>query len=154
MAAIRLERTRDYGLIARIMTHPQLYPWIADDFYPAPENFWPMESEAIYYLLALDADDLLGVCMTHPINARLWEVHHAILPEAWGKRALAIARALESWLWENTPARSAIGFTPACNRLACRFAARAGMRQVGRLTGCYQRRSELHDILIFQKSRS
>lgn len=153
MSTIRFERTRDYELIASIMTHPKLYGWLADDFYPAPENFWPNASESIYYLLAFDGEECLGLCITHPINQLLWEVHHALLPKSWGQRAQRIGEAFEQWLWEFTPAVKAIGFTPSCNRLALAYARRAGMREAGRIERAYQRRFELHDLVIFEKAR-
>ena len=150
---IRLERTKDYELVASIMAHPKLYPWIADDFYPSPENFLANDSDAIYYLVAWDDLELLGVCITHPINAILWEVHHALLPKSWGERAAEIARAFDAWLWEYTHAVKAVGFTPSCNRLALRFARRAGMTEVGRVTRAYQRFGQLYDLVIFEKAR-
>lgn len=150
---IRFERTRNLKLVASIMTHPKLWPWIADDFYPAPEHFWPLESEAIHYLVALDEDEPLGLVITHPINAILWEVHHALLPQAWGARARAIGEAFEAWLWANTSALKAVGFTPSCNKLALRYARKAGMQEVGRIEKCYQRQFELHDIVIFEKAK-
>src|SRR5579884_3617144 len=143
---IRLEMTRDYARIAEIMTHPKLYPWIADDFYPAPENFWPLESDALVHLLAFDGDECLGLYITHPINTRLWEVHHCLLPNAWGRRSIEVGRAFETWLWENTQAAKVIGFTPSDNRLALRYAKKLGMKEAGKVTSALQRRFELHDI--------
>jgi RimJ/RimL family protein N-acetyltransferase len=150
---IRFERTRDFELVALILTHPKLYPWIADDFFPAPENYWPNESESIWRLLVFDDDDCLGLITTHPINPLLWEVDHALLPKCWGSRAREVGRAFEAWLWENTPAEKAVGFTPSCNRLALAYAKRAGMTEAGRVSGCYRRHFETHDLVIFEKAR-
>ena len=160
---IRFERTRDYELVARIMTHPRLYSWIADDFYPPPENFWPNASESIFYLLVFDVDessetktgdgDLLGLIITHPINALLWETHLALLPHAWGETAREIAAAFEAWLWATTPAKKAVGFMPADNTLGIRYLRRVGWREAGRLEACYMRFGRLLDLLIFEKSR-
>lgn len=135
------------------MTTPGVYEWLADDFYPTPENFWPQMSPAIFHLVAYDGAELVGVYITHPINAVCWEVHHAILPSAWGARARRIGEAYEAWLWENTGAQTAVGFTPTCNRLALRYARVLGMRECGRLPRAYQRRGELFDIVIFAKGR-
>lgn len=150
---IRFERTRNLKLIASIMTHPDLWPWLSDDFYPAPENFLPIESEAIFHLMAFDGDEPLGLYITHPINTLLWEVHHALLPKAWGPRALEIGRAFEAWMWLNTDALKLVGFTPACNKLALRYAKQLGMQEVARVAKCYQRRFELHDIVILEKAK-
>jgi Protein of unknown function (DUF2824) len=150
---IRFERTKNLQLVASIMTHDALWPWISDDFYPAPEHFLPNADESIFYLIPFDGDEPLGVVITHPINTLLWEIHHALLPIAWGARARAIAEAFWLWLWENTHALKAVGFTPSSHRLAIRFAKQVGMQEVGRITKCYQRQFELHDIVIFEKPR-
>lgn len=163
---IIFERTRDLDLVAAIMTHSLIYPWIADDFYPAPENFRPNDSEAVHYLLSFDEaqrKELLGVFITYPVNQLLWMVDHALLPHSWGSRerstarsgarALEIGRAFEEWLWTFTPATKAVGLTPSCNKLALRYARRAGMTEVGRISRCYQRQFELHDLVIFEKEK-
>lgn len=136
------------------MTHPKLYPWLADDFYPVAEDFEPMGGEAIVYLLAFDGHELLGLYITHSINTLLWEVHHALLPHCWGKRALEVGRAFEAFMWEFTPAQVLLGLTPACNRLALRYAKQLGMTESGRLQGAYQRGGERHDLVIFTKNRT
>lgn len=150
---IELERTFDMNLVAKIMTHPRLWPHLADDFYPAPENFIPLGGHNIFYLLAKEAGRILGLCITHPINALLWEAHHALLPWAWGRKGHQIGLAFEVWLWQNTQAIKALGFTPSCNTLALRYALKHGMKEVGRVAKCYQRGFELFDIVIFEKAR-
>ena len=150
---IRLERTLDYGLIRTIMTHPAVYPHISDDFGAAPENFWPMESPALFHLLVWDGEELLGLFITHSINPLLWEVHHCLLPNARGRRAREAGKAYLAWLWENTQAATVFGLTPANNTLALRYARGLGFTEIGRLTGCYLQRSERHDLLIFGRHR-
>ena len=150
---IRLERTLDYELIRSIMTHPQVYPHIADDFMPPPENFWPLESPALFRLLAYDGDELLGLFVTHQINGVLWEVDHCLLPNSWGRRARAAGKAFLAWLWENTAAQKVIGFTPASNRLAVRYALGLGLRELGRIPGATQRSFVLIDLVIVGKDR-
>lgn len=153
---IELQRTRDYQLVASIMRRREIYRSLADDFYPAPEQFLPIASEGLVHLLAFDGDrqgELLGVLVAHPINPVLWEVHHALLPSCWGARAHAVGIAFEAWLWENTLAQTAFGFTPECNRLALRYARRHGMRECGRIPRAWQKDGELFDIIILAKSR-
>ena len=136
------------------MTRPELYRWLRDDDGPDPEEFYPNASPHVHYVLAWDDAELLGVVITHPINTVCWEVHHAILPSAWGARAHAIGLEFERWLWANTPAETAAGFTPACNRLALRYARQHGMRETGRIPRAYRRGGELFDLVVFAKTRN
>ena len=150
---MRLECSTDYALIASIMRHPRIYPWLGDDFYPCAEDFSPNESPAVTYLLAFDDGELLGVFMTHPINGVLWEVHHCLLPSAWGRRARAAGKAYLGWLWHSTHALKVVGFTPSDNALAIRFAKSLGLVEIGRLRRSLLRRGVLVDLVIVGKDK-
>jgi hypothetical protein len=150
---IKLSRTVDYDLIRRIITHPRLYPSIASDFHPAPKDFRPNESPAINYMLVTQESDILGLFIAHWVISPLtWECHHAILPSAW-RFTGEIAAAAEHWLWTETPCRTAIGHTPACNKLACRYALKHGMKEAGRIPSGYQKAGVLYDLLLLAKER-
>jgi hypothetical protein len=154
---IRFQRTFDLDLVRSIMTRPEIYAGLSDDFYPSAEEFRPNGSEAVVYLIAYDDvkqdGELLGLFITHPINAVLWETHHALLPICWGARAHQVGVAFERWLWANTQAQTALGFTPECNRLAVRFARRHGLKECGRIPSGYQKGGVLCDLLVFSKTR-
>jgi len=150
---IRFERTFDLALVASIITHPALYEFLSDDFYSSAEDFRPNDAPQIVRLLAYDEGELLGLVSTSPINAILWQVDHALLPCAWGRRAREVGKAFFAWLWENTAALKAVGFTPGGNALALRYARSLGMRECGRIARCYQKRFQLQDLVIFEKDR-
>ena len=150
---IRFERTYDLALVKSIVTHPALYEFLSDDFFSPAEDFRPNDAPQIVRLLAYEGDELLGLFSASPINAILWQVDHALLPSSWGRRAREAAKAFFAWLWENTPAVKAVGFTPGANALALRFARSLGMRECGRLARCYQKHFQLQDLVIFEKDR-
>lgn len=150
---LRLEQTKDLALVAKIFTHPSIYPCLCDDFYPPPEHFWPNDSPTVAYLLVYDGDELLGMFMTHPINGILWEVHHALLPHCWGRRARAAGREYLRWLWSNTQALKVIGFVPSQNQLAIRYAKGLGLVELGRIDRAYMRGGELLDLVIVGTDR-
>lgn len=150
---LQLHRTKDAALVKQIWTHPALWPWLTDDRAGTPEAWVPQtDNPQIHYLVVHDDGCVLGLYITHPINVALWEVHHAILPSAF-KRTNEIGEAFERWLWENTPAQTAVGFTPAFNRPALKYAKRHGMEPTGILRNSYLKSGRLHDIHIFQKNR-
>lgn len=132
---ITFERSRDYDLIRRVLTHRLIYPHIADDSSPPVEEFKPIEHDAIWYVIVRDIDaegsDVLGLWMFTPQNAVCWEVHTALLPRAWGERGQLAARLLPAWIWANTPCRRIVTNVPATNRLALHFAVKAGMKVYG-----------------------
>lgn len=150
---IRLQRSYDYELIRSIITHPRVYSSIASDFHPTASDFSPNESASITYLLATDeVGSVLGVCIGHWIHTPLtWEIHHALLPP-W-RRTDEIIRSFETWLFSETSCRTAIGFTPVCNTLACRFALRNGMKEAGRIPNAYQKNGKLFDMVLFIKQK-
>lgn len=150
---LELSRTFDYQLVKAIVTNPRLYPHIATDFHPKAKDFEPNHSEAIHYMLVTDGAEILGVVTAHSIiTHEIWEVHHAILPSAWSRTA-EIAALFEHWLFSETPCQVAVGHTPACNKLACRFALKHGMTQTGVIPKAYRRDGNLHDLIIFTKNK-
>lgn len=133
---ITFERSTDYELIRAIITHPKLWPYISDDNSPAREDYRPIESESVWYVVARTRDAevgayVLGMWVFHPLNSICWEVHTCVLPRAWGHVGLEAARQLPEWIWENTPCRRIVTNVPSTNRLALQFALRAGMTIFG-----------------------
>jgi RimJ/RimL family protein N-acetyltransferase len=146
---IHFERSQDYELIRKILTHSRVYDKISDDFSPAREDYYPVEHESVWYVVAKDVHDggydLLGLWMFVPQNGICWEVHTALLPVAWGDVGLEAARMLPAWIWEHTPCRRLITNVPSTNRLAFHFALKAGMRIYGVNRASYLKGGKLCD---------
>jgi RimJ/RimL family protein N-acetyltransferase len=134
---IHFERSFDYELIRRILTHERIWPHISDDGSPPAGEYRPFESELIWYVVVRDIypdagpEEILGLWMFTPHNAVCWEVHTALLPEAWGGRAHQAAQLMADWIWRNTPCRRIVTNVPENNRLALRFAQAVGMEVYG-----------------------
>ena len=128
---IHIDRSTDYGLIRGIMTHPAVYRHLTDDASPEVADFIPIENDAFCYLVAWDGNELLGLWLLVPLNAVCWEIHTALMPNAWGDRAQRAAAVMLEWVWANTPCRRIVTHVPSDNRLAYRFALAAGMRVFG-----------------------
>ena len=156
---IHFERSTDYELIRRIMTHPKVWPKISDDSSPAPEDFYPIESDMVWYVTVRDVHpdgipaELLGLWMFVPHNGVCWEVHTCLLPEAWGERAHRAARMLAGWVWENTPCRRVITNVPADNRVAFHFALDAGMEVYGTNEASFLKKGRLLDQICLGITR-
>lgn len=150
---ITFERTRNYQLVGAIMRNPRLYDAAADDFAPARENFRPREDEAIWYILAKDGESILGVFALAPQNTVCWEIHTRLLPASWGAIAAAAARAVVPWIWEHTGCRRLVTVCPSYNRLAIRFAERAGMTRYGVNPASWMKGGELVDQVLLGISK-
>jgi RimJ/RimL family protein N-acetyltransferase len=146
---ITFERSTDYALVRRILTHPRIYDKISDDHSPAREDYRPIEHPSVWYVVARDVypegHDLLGLWMLHPLNGICWEVHTALMPVAWGEKGLEAAHLLPDWIWENTPCRRIVTNVPSTNRLALHFALRAGMTIFGVNRASYLKDGKLCD---------
>jgi RimJ/RimL family protein N-acetyltransferase len=149
----RFERTGDLELVRRILTHPRIWRHISDDGSPPPEEFRPPEHPSIWYVLVWDGEELLGLWMLVPHNTVCWEIHTALLPQAWGERARRAARECVAWIWRETPCQRLITAVPASNRLALRFAERAGMRVWGVNEKSFLRGGRLEDQIMLGLSR-
>lgn len=127
-----LERTFDYDLVKYIVTHPKIYGRIGDDGSPAPDDWQPIQSDAVWYVLVKDETTVLGVFTLIPKNLVTYELHTCLLPEAWGVRASMAATELRMWVWDQIPqVQRVITTVPEENSLALRFAKKAGMKSYG-----------------------
>lgn len=147
------ERTTDYELIKQIVTHPKVYPYVSDDYSPAPKEWRPIESEAIWYVLVKDGEELLGLWTLIPQNAVCWEIHTTLLPNAWGDKGKQAARELADWVWQNTSCLRVITNVPEYNRLALKFAKEAGLETFGLNCKSYMKTGILHDQIMLGVSK-
>ena len=147
------ERTTDYGLVKKIATHPEVYPFITDDYSAAPSEYRPFESDSIWYVLAKDGEEILGMWTFIPENAICWQVHTCLLPTAGGSRAKKAAKEMAEWIWKNTTCLRLVTNVPAYNRKASIFSRWAGMSEFGRNPKSYMKTGILHDQILLGISR-
>ncbi len=151
---LNFERTTDLVLIRKILTHPRIWPWITDDGAPDREQFQPTPAgEHVWYVLVWDVAELLGLFIFHPHNSVTWEVHTCLLPKSWGERATRAAVGVQAWLWAQTDWQRIVTTVPANNRLALRFARRAGMVEYGLNPKSWLKDGKLHDQHLLGISR-
>lgn len=147
------ERSTDYQLIKTIITHPRIWEHATDDFGPKPEDWQPPQSELVWYVLAKDGAEVLGLFMLVQENAVCWKVHTCLLPTAWGKRARQAAREGAQWVFENSKCLRLITDVPEYNTLALRFAHMGGMTQFGVNPKSYQKNNILQDVYMLGISK-
>lgn len=145
------ERTFDYPLVRAIMTDPALYKHGTDDYTPPPEEFRPRENPGIWYVLVReDSGALLGMFIFAANSAIQYEIHTRLLPRAWGPKSVEAMRGVCRWAFRHIPCcRRIVGSVPVDNRLACRFAERAGFEVWGVNRASYMKGGELVDQICF-----
>ena len=151
--ALSFERTGDLELVRKILVQPPIWRWITDDGAPAREDFKPPEHPGIWYVIVWDVAELLGLFMFAQINSVCYEGHTCLLRKAWGQRAHQAAVGVQAWIWSQTDWQRIVTTVPANNRLALRFARRAGMLEYGINPKSWLKDGELHDQHLLGISR-
>lgn len=143
------ERTFDYDLVRRIITHPKVYRWMNSDDAVAPEDYRPVEDELVYYILVREDDSVLGLFLLVPQTSVCAQAHVCLLPWARNGMAVECYRAGLQWAWNNTKFEKVIGFTPKYNFAALQCAERAGLERIGVITKSLKKFGKLQDQVVF-----
>lgn len=144
---LSVERTADYELIARFIRHPRVWPWVSDDGSGEPEDFAPLQSDAVIYILAT-REHPAGVFVFIPENTATCHVHTCLTPMAWGCSA-ELGRMALDWIFGNTQYLRVTTSVPAPNVLAARLAERVGMERYGVNVRSYLKGGVLHDQVLY-----
>lgn len=147
------ERTADLDLMKRIITNPEVWPYVSDDSSGEPEDFQVPSGPRIWHMLVTDREALLGAFMFVPRSGICWEVHTLMLPGHGARRAAQAAQEMAQWIWKNTPCLRIITEVPTFNPLALMFAVRAGMKQFGRNERCIMKFGERYDEILLGLNR-
>lgn len=124
-------RSRDYRVIRELATHPAIFPHISDDSVLRPEDWKPVESELVRYLIARDEQGPFGFGIFLPDTWTCWKAHIGFLPRSYGALAIQSFEDMLDWMWRNTTAERIVGEIANDNRRAIQFATRAGFREYG-----------------------
>lgn len=147
------ERTTDWEMVKKIATHPRVYPMSSDD-YSAPREAWePIRHDAVWYVLAKDGEELLGMFVLMPENAICWNIHVCLLPNSWGRRAKQAGREIVQWVFENTPCMRLVADVPEYNTLVLKLGLEAGMKRCGINPASHQKNGALHNQILLGISK-
>lgn len=151
---LRFERATDPIEIKKIVAHPDVYPFVTDDFSPAPRNYWPPLSSVIYWLVAYQAGEVVGAFLFLPINAINFDFHAAVFPWARGTKwsRLAGAGALD-WMWQNTKCLRVTASCPSFNLRALGWFKALGFKEFGVNHASFQKFEVLHDLIMLGVSK-
>ena len=145
---LSFERTEDMELVKAIVTHPHVYSKTCDDGCPEPSALMPIAHPSLYYILAKDGYELLGLSVLVPENAICYDYHICMLPNSWGPKTTVAAYGFLDWIWANTPAKRLMATIPDFNRLAVNLALRSGFEIVGINPGSFLKNGKLYSQVI------
>ena len=142
---VKIFRSRDYKAIRELCTHPRILPQISDDYTSDPKTWKVPESELVIYLLAADDKGPFGFGIFIPQTHVQYTAHMAFLPRSYGNEALTSFKSMLAWMWANTTAERIVGEIRRDNKLAIRFARRAGFEIYGVNDRSYRKNGVLVD---------
>lgn len=142
---VKIFRTRDFSAIRALCTHPRIFPSISDDYTKDAKTWKPIESELVIYLLASDEKGPFGFGIFIPQTHVQYGAHTAFLPRSYGADARHSFEHMIEWMWTKTTARRIVGEIVRENKLAIRFARRAGFEIYGINERSYLRGGVLRD---------
>jgi|SRR6185312_4141696 len=151
--AFRIELSKDYELIRRIATHRLVYPFISDDFSPKADDYKPIESEQIHYVVIWDETELMGMFVLVPENHVCAKVHTCLLPAAYGERARQCAKEAIEWAWTNTAYARIVTDIPDNNRRALKFSHDVGFQVYGVNPKSFMKSGILRDQILMGVSK-
>jgi RimJ/RimL family protein N-acetyltransferase len=145
---ITIERTTDYAMIRRIVTHPRIYPWITDDGSPGSDEWEPIRDDRVWYLLVKLEGQPAGVFIFLPQNSICYEMHTCLMPLLWGQNHGSVLAGMMAvqWMFENSSAQRIVGNAADYNRLALRYGRKIGLKQFGT-----NPKSFLHDGTLYDQ---
>lgn len=152
---MEFERTFDFRLVKSIITLPPIWKDIVDDFSPAPADYYPIESEGIWYILVRDAGEIIGLFVFEMRSHIVFEIHGLVLPGPWasGKATQAALGAIE-WIWRHSSCRRIVAHVPVfAHRTRLRFPPKLGMTWFGTDAESFQRDGKLWDRACFGISK-
>ena len=87
-------------MVREILTKPDVYEHMGDDYLPAPDAFVVNRHPDAWYVIAWHAGGLVGLFSLFPQNHICWSVHACMLPDASAQDKAEAARGLPPWLKE------------------------------------------------------
>lgn len=153
---MRFEVLYNQELIKATITHPSIYPYVGDVTAPAAAEYEPVIADNVIHLGVVDNDGSYCGLYRLEIMGRLnINLHTCILPCAWGQKAAVAAKEVVKYIFEELPLiQNITTMVPMSNRLALRYAKRAGMVEYGLLPYGWDGSEGPEDLILLHIPRN
>lgn len=150
---ITISRTYDPDLVFDVMTHPALWPTVAEEGQD-PMDFQP-EMNGEVWLVVTHGTQVAGLYNLHAHNSVTLEIHAQILPEFRGENAKESSIALLEWFVANAPSQfqKLIAQVPTVYPNVVAFTKNAGFQEEGLNRQSCRENGELCDQVMLGITR-
>ena len=144
---VKQMRITDPQIVADIICHKEVYPFVSDDGSPDPDNFAnrfvpaTVSNDQVYCLMP----NKTALFVYMPINAATWEVHTCVLKKGRGLAAMKAARASIRYMFTKTPCKKIMSHVPEYQRHVLLFALKNGLKKEGVNRKSYLKDGKLYD---------
>ena len=124
-----IERSYDYPLIRMIMTEPQIWFEISQNYTGDIEDFKP-EVDNYVYLIGYDKMNVIGLFIIHK-SEHGYQCHVQVIPERRKKHAAEFGQKVIQWTWDNTDINKLTALIPFKFKNVISFAESQGFKIAG-----------------------
>jgi len=149
-----IERSQDYNLINSILNTPELFATIAEDCNVTCGEFDTMESDSIYYLLAKEDDNVIGLFIVHPDSKISYEIHANILKKYRKDYSKKACDDVLVWIWDNIDTDKVNCNIPTLYQNVISRAKESGFVEEGVRTHSYLKNGEALDVMFLGVKRA
>ena len=143
----------DKDILNRIVSHPDVYPHIIDDY--ADNSLVDQYGELLLkagFPIISDCEGIAFILM--PRSHTVFDVHTIILPESRGRKAIDTAKEIARFVFENTTCKKINSEIRVGDRATMLFALRVGFKKQGINTKSFLLNGELLDQYVVGLERS
>ena len=154
--SIQLTRSYDVDALNALLTHPKVYPHIADDMAAGPDDFTVgaiVDNPSVIFVAAMKHGEMLGAFMFIKTNGVTYDVHSAVHPEHRGRLTPLMAKGAVKWMFDNTDCMKVETKVPSYNRLAKKLTEAVGLTYEGTSRMSFLKNGKLYDQLLYGITR-
>lgn len=129
-----IERTFDTPLVQSILGTPTL---LRRSGAKTEKIFNPELQTNIFYLVAIEQGEVMGLIVFHAQNAGCYQGHVNYLPKHWGKSLEKYTKEAIAWMFTHTDCMKIFAFIPDMYPEIKRHALLSGMKKEGALIDSY-----------------
>ena len=136
---IRACNVFDIPIADAVIRHPEVYRMYPIDDMPEDSERYSCARAVIdsppTYVLMDDTNRFVAII--NNLTTSMWCGHYYAHPSVRGRQSVQIGKAMIRWMFDNTPCRKLIGFTPSEHERAMSFNLKCGFKKEYEIENAY-----------------